>query len=277
MDINKEYNDINEILKGHKPKIIEKDFYDLLLNEDIGRFMGESPDKDISVYVKIPMNELLQIKASIERVNQGKIHDLPLLATDIVNNIIQRYFSEEYIDPEDFVDLVVRDVGETTLATSGEPTDNTDVTPIKEGHKKEDIIDAIKSLLNSNTDNEKLKAILSILMPNAKGEIEIDETILSTANTPSDQDQPRTMKERSGIEKASLRNASYYRWGKYVEDLPIDIREVEDMRILTADEQLTLDIRDEDANKLLYAYSDEIDTDETGTSIKNVYAIKGEK
>ena len=86
MDINREYNDIDEILKGHKPKIIEKDFYDLLLNEDIGRFMGESPDKDISVTVKIPMNELLQIKAAIEKTNQGKIHDLPLLATDIVNN-----------------------------------------------------------------------------------------------------------------------------------------------------------------------------------------------
>jgi len=234
MDINKEKNDIEEILKGHKPKLIEKDFYDLLLNEDIGRFMDESPEKDIHVTIKVPMDELLQIKGAIEKVNQGKVHDLPLLATSVVEELIRRYFSEEYIAPEDFIDLTVREeVDETILATSGEPTDNTDVTPIK------------------------------------------DETVLSTANMPNTIDQPRTMKEEGS--NPSLRNASYYRWGKYKEDLPLDVKEIEDMQILTADEQLTLDMRDEDVGKTFYAYRDEIDTDETGTSIKNAYAIKGEK
>ena len=218
MDINREYNDIDEILKGHKPKIVEKDFYDLLLNEEIGRFMGESPDKGISVYAKIPMDKLQEIKTAIENTNQGKIHDLTLLATEVVNNIIWKYFNKESIDTEDFIDLTVREdeVDETVLSTSGTPTDETDLTPIK------------------------------------------DETVLSTSNTPSGKDQPRTMKE-------SLVNASYYENGKYVEDIPLDITELENAEIMDTDEQLALNPREEDIGSIFYREG------------KNIYAIKGEK
>ena len=223
MDIRIEKDNIEKILNSHKPKIVEKDFFDkLLLKEEIGRFMSESPDKDISVMVKIPMDKLLAIKAAVEKTNQGKIHDMPLLATEVVNNLIWRYFNPESIETDDFIDLTVRDeVDETVLATSGEPTDNTDVTAIK------------------------------------------DETILSTSNTPTDQDQPRTMKEEPG--KASLVNASFYMNGQYIEDIPLDIRELENAEIMDADEQLALDPREEDVGKIFYREG------------KNIYAIKGEK
>jgi len=264
MDIKIEKDNIDKILKSHMPKKVEKDFFDkLLLKEEIGRFMGESPDKDIHVTVKVPMDKLLEIKAAIEKTNQGKIYDIPLLATEIVSNLIWRYFNTESIEADDFIDLTVRnDVDETVLSTSGTPTDETDLTPIKEGHKKEDVIDAIKSLLNDNTDNEKLKAILSILMPNAKGEIEIDETVLSTSNTTNTIDQPRTMKETG---KHSLINASYYENGKYVEDIPLDITELENAEIMDTDEQLALNPREEDIGSIFYRAG------------KNIYAIKGEK
>ena len=223
MDIRIEKDNIDKILKSHVSKKVDKDFFDkLLLKEEIGRFMGESPDKDIHVTVKVPMDKLLAIKAAVEKTNQGKIHDMPLLATEVVNNLIWRYFNPESIETDDFIDLTVRnEVDETILATSGEPTDNTDATPIK------------------------------------------DETVLSTSNTTNTIDQPRTMKEEPG--KASLINASFYLNGQYIEDIPLDVRELENAEIMDADEQLALKPREEDVGKIFYREG------------KNIYAIKGEK
>jgi len=99
--MNEERRKIDQIFKDNK-KVIK---------EEIGRVSNEAApapvEKPITVMVKVPMDKLAQIKANIEKVNNGKITDITLLATDVVNYLIQRYFSEEHIEAEDFVDLVV--------------------------------------------------------------------------------------------------------------------------------------------------------------------------
>ena len=84
------------------------EIYKEVIKEDIGRVAEAAPvEKPITVMVKVPMEELAQIKASIEKANGGQITDLPLLATELVNSLIQEYFTEEYVSLEDFQDLVV--------------------------------------------------------------------------------------------------------------------------------------------------------------------------
>ena len=267
MDINKEYKDIEKILKNHKPKLVEKDFYDLLLNEDIGRFMDESPDKDISVTVKIPMDKLLGIKTAIEKENQGTINDMPLLATEIVNNLIWRYFNPESISPDDFIDLTVREdqpKNETVLSTANMPNTVDQPRTMKEEDINEKLANCKRCggeahIYNDGGPGYKNKGDWIAACKQCDNEYHGCDVKSWTTKHWNDANK------MENEDKASLINASYYENGKYLEDIPLDIAELEGAEILTADEQLALNPREEDIGKTFYHVG------------KNIYAIKGEK
>lgn len=351
LDMNKEFNEIDGILKGHKPKIVEKDFYDLLLNEEIGRVTDEAVGNDISITVKIPMNKLAEIKNAIEAKFGGQVNDMNLLANDVVTNIIWRYFNKESVNPEDFQNNVeVDDIGSRVdegnkefkcrncgtkydhdmasdedvgickwcageVEDDGGHTDYASKKKVEEartiGGKYKQMIrslitqarnlgmtgvneieeyvnmalpeeafetwesahDEINRLIHDyvmGTDGEEANEQTLETSGEPTSNIDVtpikDETTLATANTPSDVDQPRTMKEEyPSLDKASLINASYYENGEYVEDIPLDVRELEGAEVIDADDQLAINLRDEDLGKAVYRVG------------KNIYAVKGEK
>ena len=302
MDINKEYQDIENILKGHKPKEVIKDFYDtLLLNEDAGRIMEAS--EDIHVTVKIPMASLMEIKAAVEKENQGKIHDLPLLATEVVNNLIWQYFNADSINATDFIDLTVRDDSDIDESVNSEIykfriKGLTTIPQIKEQYSS--IIDKdgwvtremiqgdttqniLKKLIFSIAKNSNIKDInlpgtnINIktqtllfykkMMDNRTKFIEevLDETTLASSGEPTSNININPIKdEEKKTSKSSLINVSYYENGKYLEDIPLDVKELDNAEEMDAEEILKLEPREEDIGKKFYRVGENIYAEDKG-------------
>jgi hypothetical protein len=84
--------------------------------------------------------------------------------------------------------------------------------------------------------------------------------------------------ERPNIKKNEGKTitSSYYKWGKFVEKTEIDHSEFSDMELLSSEDLLGFEIRPEDKGKNFYAYSVDIDRDDTGNEgvgVKHSYAV----
>ena len=72
--------------------------------------------------------------------------------------------------------------------------------------------------------------------------------------------------------KKNTTKVAFYKWGQYIEEQEIAIKDLKNMTMLSSDDLLGFDLRSQDENKNFYAEENDIEySDDEGTGVKRAY------